>query len=297
MPASTVVGSLTFTNLGPLTTTFTAPAACYTPTSIGLAPTRQPGAVYYESTCASQGYKAGTCLPAGSIMDDNFAQTTATYEQYFSPGVVCPDTWTTVGVAARQGEGTAISATGLFAPTEFITRPPPQNPGWNVAMQNLAISETVVACCPSGYTAPVFGGRCYSNMPQSLYTATTGCIYLGNSPPVSVTFVYNGTTATGIGAAPGGGYTTQIEPLDEDSLESFTGITVMPMVTMYHRAEDLQGVPSSSPSTTTASTTPSPQSTNVGAKLNIMGGDGTMGAPLTVWAGVAMLGAILFGAA
>lgn len=135
-------------------------------------------------------------------------------------------------------------------------------------------------------------------MPRSLYTATTGCIYLGLSPPVTTTFVYYGTTATGIAAAAGGGYTTQIVPLDEDRLESLTGITVMPMVTMYHRAEDLQGAPSPSPTTTsTTTTTTTPQSTNAGAKLDIMGGDGTMGALLTVWAGVAMLGAILFGAA
>ncbi|KAH7038217.1 uncharacterized protein B0I36DRAFT_359807 [Microdochium trichocladiopsis] len=278
MPASAVLSQYTFANLGPMTTTYTAPAACYTPTQVGLAPDYLPEAVAYVSTCAER-FSASDCVQAGSVFDEDWAESTRRFIHYYSPGLVCPDRWTTAGVASK-GNGTAIDSTGVFAPTGFGTHAPVYNPAWNIAMENLADGETAILCCPSGYTAGVGGGGCYTNLPVSMYTATTGCQNLANPDAVStVTFIFNGTTATGRDIGPGSA-TTTVSTFQSGDLDEMTGISMLPMVTMYHRTVDVP-----------------PKETNAAGKFGVKGGDGTIGTLVTVWASVALMGAILFGAA
>lgn len=107
---------------------------------------------------------------------------------YYSPGLHCPDQYTTAGIAVKDGSGSVVTSSGLFAPTaegsETIgpgpqthtvtqkvifgdtstsyattayttTFVPGYNPDWNVFMQALAPSETAVVCCPRYDSLPI----------------------------------------------------------------------------------------------------------------------------------------------
>ncbi|EEY17884.1 predicted protein [Verticillium alfalfae VaMs.102] len=129
MPSS-VVNLLTLINVGPLTTTFTAPESCAT-SDFGLkgaAPSGLPAwpwAVVGE--CRNEtGPRDNECLPLGEKRDELWtslssaaAEPTPTAEArlpifYNSPGYHCPSGWETAGVAAALN-GSA-SVTGAFAP-------------------------------------------------------------------------------------------------------------------------------------------------------------------------------------
>ncbi|KAM0281584.1 hypothetical protein ACHAQH_003453 [Verticillium albo-atrum] len=88
---------------------------------------------------------------------------------YFSPGLHCPDGFTTAGVAEMSAGG-ELSLTGIFSQTAFdvfdtFPEPtPPVLPPVNVVASALDEGETAVVCCKSGFTADPLNG-CYSNYP------------------------------------------------------------------------------------------------------------------------------------
>ncbi|KXJ94789.1 hypothetical protein Micbo1qcDRAFT_202601 [Microdochium bolleyi] len=325
MPVSTVLSQATFTNLGPLTTTYTAPASCYTPTNVYLGWKLQPQFLAWGQDCAALPYPpASDCIPEGSVWDaDLGSETTTNHFFYHSPGIVCPKSWTTAGVAFRIGEG-ALNTTGVFNPTPTSIPPgvdyspgsPIINPLWNIGLENLDADETMVACCPSGYTASPYGGRCYSTRPTSVYTASTGCRWTNNAGlDVQVTFPFNGTTATGFAPATLMNTSTIITTFSESELTSFTGIAMLPMVTMFYRASDVpadassattsaapsgtvfdvSSEPSSDEPSETTTEAPPPPPVNKASSFKLTGGDGTAGIMVTVWAAAALMGAVLFG--
>jgi hypothetical protein len=152
MPTSSVLSEFTFTNLGPLTTTWTAPASCATSTDvvrIGL--TRLPGEAFYDASCQVREY---SCVPTGESADPalatNLDPTNLFQEAYFSPGLYCPSGWTTAGLASRNGTA-SVTWSGLFSPTAAIPTTvdgPIFNNPENVLMQLLDPSETAMICCP-----------------------------------------------------------------------------------------------------------------------------------------------------
>ncbi|KAH8646094.1 hypothetical protein BX600DRAFT_477139 [Xylariales sp. PMI_506] len=215
MPSVTSLSEWTFTNVGPLTTTWTAPQSCVTQPAVYLAPKAFPDEALYGSVCQDTS-TFGACYPGGATQIDAIASADENvliggHIPYYSPGLYCPDKYSTVGIAIKDGNGTLISSSGLYAPTTEGTMtigPGPQtytetetawsvqnftsthttvftttatstfapdsNPYWNVFMEALAPSETAVVCCPSGYSAN-FWGACYSNVPRTSYTASTAC--------------------------------------------------------------------------------------------------------------------------
>lgn len=170
MPRTTEYFGATVTNLGPLTTTYSAPSSCatgfrawgvarnvsYTGGMIGQYQ-GQAG-----SLCEQQ--SISDCIPSGTKMDELMASAAATttndYLPYYSPGLNCPAGWETVGVAT--GSGRPTSGAGLYetpkgAKGVFTEDPWPYPPSRTqpvplpLVKQYMAIledTETIVLCCP-----------------------------------------------------------------------------------------------------------------------------------------------------
>jgi len=159
MPSATSVPQFSLTNLGPLTTTFTADAACATSggTQIGL---QSPaGAALFPTECTVS--TLGPCFPSGSKVDARassiFSQVGNFAIHYFSPGIVCPSGWSTAGVVVKSADG-SVSTSGIFeAPAALKASKPAEelglnrlfNPVVNVFTAAIDPGETGVVCCPT----------------------------------------------------------------------------------------------------------------------------------------------------
>jgi hypothetical protein len=103
----------------------------------------------------------------------------------------------------------------------------------------------------SGYSVN-FGGGCYSNVPRSLYRASTECesYYEATSldalTQVNVTFVYAGATVTGVQAIQTASITA-MPTITTDSFASetyvndYTGVVFAPVATLVHKGSDSAG--------------------------------------------------------
>ena len=69
MPTSSF-SSFSLSNLGPLTTTFTAPSSCATQSNVMLAYTELPFAPYWASSCPNMYGTSGDCHPSGTVYDE-----------------------------------------------------------------------------------------------------------------------------------------------------------------------------------------------------------------------------------
>lgn len=152
MPSITTLSDLGLVNLGPLTTTFTAPQTCATPDQVVLRSDDFSAKVpYYWSECAVGDERwRSTCYPSGTELAKLYTSNDHSGYPYYSPGLVCPESWVTVGVAARDDEG-RISSSGILRP--FTTPRPSEsrvyyNPVPNIFMQALDPGETLALCCP-----------------------------------------------------------------------------------------------------------------------------------------------------
>ena len=157
MPSISIISELTYSNWGPLTTTFTpAPGCTDKPQNVILGASSNPGTEVMSVSCQSPDL-AG-CLPTGShtttpaptstggINPTDFYQAS-----YFSPGIHCPAGWDTVGVASRKGNA-SVTSDGAFRYSTSLPKTiyGAQNIGpANGLLQILDPSETAVLCCPS----------------------------------------------------------------------------------------------------------------------------------------------------
>jgi len=119
LPSTTV----TWTNLGPLTTTFTAPSQCDPFPTPNLWASLQVGSDRFVTSLPC-GYLASTpditsltCSPSGSAYSSLWASGNLSeyysYQTYMSPGLVCPSGWTTgqaVTLDAANATATSIDA-------------------------------------------------------------------------------------------------------------------------------------------------------------------------------------------
>jgi hypothetical protein len=171
MPTTSLSG-WAFHNYGPLTTTFTAPPACFTE-----ARNVQLGSyVEYENssmsltilagTCGTASTKASTeyCFPSEAKTDwvyatfDTRNPAGVTTIDYFSPGIICPSGYATVGLTTKASGGSVTSSGAAFVPTSSVfTSGSPlaffRNPRPNILLQALSEEETAVLCCPR-YVVP-----------------------------------------------------------------------------------------------------------------------------------------------
>lgn len=171
MPTTTLINDQALVNIGPLTTTFTAPSSCATVFSShqGLALSAFPfGPNQLMEDC---GRPAVTnCLPNGTFIDEDAlsiwpAETGSAYRPiyYYSPADICPSGWATVGYVVKDADGDATESWDFEpAVTEFYDRHFSQlgaiASGTPVLLGNnflhkvwadaLAPEETGIACCP-----------------------------------------------------------------------------------------------------------------------------------------------------
>ena len=139
------------TNIGPLTTAFTAAPTCLSGSDsnkdarieVVLAEDiRVPLGVI---NC-TQGPVPTECLPSGDVLSSLVEAKSSSVGQgqlpYFSPGIKCPDGWETVGRMMPSASG---SGNGVFTETVTAT-------GLNLAViydNILEAEETVAWCCPT----------------------------------------------------------------------------------------------------------------------------------------------------
>jgi hypothetical protein len=160
-------GDVVFHNVGPLTTTWSAPSACSTSgqwiyTGVGY-PNKDGLMGQILHSCSPNDSKAD-CYPNGDqILEINESLTEDDWRNYshnyiHSPGIHCPAAWETVGVASFK-DGT-FDGNGIFSSTSFVSREyfgvgegtmlptPTRNFVLNALTSVLAPTETAIACCP-----------------------------------------------------------------------------------------------------------------------------------------------------
>ncbi|KAH8175339.1 hypothetical protein LIA77_03757 [Sarocladium implicatum] len=171
MPSTEFFGGLV-TNLGPLTTTFTAAPSCATQ-DIVVEDTMLPG-LAWRSECEFPS-PASNCIPSASKYWDIY-QSFRTgdigvvgFAPYFSPASICPSGWTTVGAAGLSSGSATPSVSGVFTSPlrPFATL---LGDGEGAAfgyhawfLESLEDGETVIWCCPSGHKVDS-GGVCLSTI-------------------------------------------------------------------------------------------------------------------------------------
>lgn len=156
MPTTSTLSHWTFSNWGPLTTTFTAPTSCATVTSnVAIGESSLLPNLIYNVDCAPM--YDWSCAPTGTITSLPKPYTALELNpkagylaHYFSPGLYCPSGWATVGIASRDGDK-PVDSSGILSPTV----PVPTSVNWplpnlpeNAFLQLLEPSETAVWCCP-----------------------------------------------------------------------------------------------------------------------------------------------------
>ncbi|KAI1637436.1 hypothetical protein F4809DRAFT_661118 [Biscogniauxia mediterranea] len=186
MPSATEYMGYAVTNLGPLTTTFTAAPSCATAdNALYYANASAPAQNLGRPTCA-WGPWGDACYPSGARLDSLLAASTLPggFAHYYSPGVACPAGWTTAGAAASAGAGAssgALNASGVFTQDpwgEFREYGvvDAQLPLGEVYLGALDAAETLVFCCPSGYAGDIHGGCSSSLAPLTSYSFSDYCV-------------------------------------------------------------------------------------------------------------------------
>ncbi|KAL2871641.1 uncharacterized protein BJX67DRAFT_166961 [Aspergillus lucknowensis] len=198
MPSATPLG-VTLTNWGPLTATFTPPAACVSSAEfVNLAPTKAPEFPEWSNNCD---WDLEKCLPpkedARGSQDDESNYVLG----YYSPASICPSGWETVGVASRGEEADSTpTVKGVFTHTETEQEESTATPfqAHNALPLALKPGETVIACCPSSMTPAPYGG-CTSELPSYPSSLTTACARIlpaGNMETITSTISADGATVT-----------------------------------------------------------------------------------------------------
>ncbi|KAH7198929.1 uncharacterized protein B0J16DRAFT_315218 [Fusarium flagelliforme] len=196
MVTSTEFFGYEFYNLGPLTSTFTAPASCATVNTEQVHFVNKSAPyLYHTGQVNCDHWTQGGCRPSGVDIDSIISDIRLTTTDpglslfYHSPGIACPDSWDTVGVMAKS-DGT-LSVSGFMTNTikdfdKYSTYYPTSQSDqprfmeftelWNGILKP---SDTVVFCGPtSGYDIDA-AGRCISTIGSfSDYDYKTWC-YVG----------------------------------------------------------------------------------------------------------------------
>ncbi|KAM0335083.1 hypothetical protein ACHAQA_000117 [Verticillium albo-atrum] len=216
MPSLTSLSQYSLINVGPLTTTWTAPASCTAGPSVKyIAPVSPSDFGLWGSNCSTDLNNFVNCIPQAeeikSLWEIKDASPPVAPNPlvYHSPGTICPSGWTTVGVATKSSNGD-IDASGHFTQAKAafqgtgtriaVGQAIQTNPRANILLEALTPGESIVLCCPSGYETSIYG-LCYRNFPLSEFPGTTGCQNMLGSKPrgrlITVTFTYDGELVTG----------------------------------------------------------------------------------------------------
>jgi hypothetical protein len=164
-PISVSDGLWTFTNYGPLTTTFTPVPSCTGPDARRLGNFNNGQVIInYAVQCTNNIGTDDNCWPAPTTTQSPFpTPPNGRYWEgiggYYSPGLYCPKGWETVGVAARDA-GSSLSSSGALSTTTvvetfsrsgtetgFFTEPTGDNAG-SMLKGVLEPKQTMAVCCP-----------------------------------------------------------------------------------------------------------------------------------------------------
>ncbi|KAJ5824639.1 hypothetical protein N7447_006979 [Penicillium robsamsonii] len=287
MPTASTLSGYTFSNWGPLTTTFTAPTSCATVTrNVGAGQSASFPLYYFGEECSS--VYDWSCAPTGTItsLPPRYTSPDLTPQSemqgsYFSPGLYCPSGWATVGLASRDGDKPVTSSGAVSpigpVPTHFTF--PFRNNRANVFMQMLEPNETAVWCCPSSMTANTLVG-CYSTLPD--YEISTVCSMVmprNNVVTESATVLLDGTMVSGPMVSITGTHLISTTRYNVTDSYELVGLTVAPFVTIVHQSGDLPA------SMTVHQSSDLPTSTSTAAvKTNgVSSNKGRFGGVLLVW--------------
>ncbi|TDZ74986.1 hypothetical protein CTRI78_v000227 [Colletotrichum trifolii] len=285
MPSSTL-SQLQFHNAGPLTTTWTAPTSCATMTSpvgLGWYPYRDTGVLYLSENCDVNQTNYNDCAPSAAAIEEDWrgkfgdpARRKMVY--YHSPGLACPASWTTVGVAARD-DVSSYSLSGIFASPTVTEKDwrtdlaPTFEPINNQFVSALEPRETLVVCCPDGYKPISAGGGCFSEVPRELYTATTGCQFIDREDApytvVTVTYTYYGKPVTGLFQSLTGTadhWDSRVETIEPSQSSEYFGLIQTPAVSLVRKAEDFENTSTAQSASATPSVSPTSSVTTGGSR-------------------------------
>ncbi|KAI5918984.1 hypothetical protein F4810DRAFT_530600 [Camillea tinctor] len=261
MPTATSYFGYALTNLGPLTTTFSAAPSCATAANVLYYVNASNTAEFYGRPSCSPGPWADACYPSGAALDAlesaYWAAPTRAFAHYYSPGVACPAGWTTAGVGSHVASAPgALTGDGVFTrdPWSLLRQYRDSNatidaflPLVDVYLDVLDPAETLVFCCPSGYNAGVYG-RCASSVaPLTSYSTSDICFvdypdvdYVTVSTTVDELLTVNIVTATA--TATGDALTTSVYSFTNWYHGEATEVAVaslVPAVALVHQASDL----------------------------------------------------------
>ncbi|CAG7565167.1 unnamed protein product [Fusarium equiseti] len=313
MPTATEFFGLTITNFGPLTTTYTPPPSCTAGTTDHLlyAYSNATTILHGSPTCDRD--PIGDCVPGGSSHDALTSKIIGAWNlgflNYHSPGVHCPKGWTTAAVL-ENGDGAASEVkTGVFTEVETQFDAPSYTDYPSVLGPNeiwprlLEPSETLVYCCPSGWSPNVWGDCVTSieTLDPAKYTGICVRDYNDTFPDWEAVHTVEGepvsNTAGVASAVPfTGTWTEELEKLT-DFLEgdSYTSTLVvvktLPAVALVHHLSDLEA---------TAFSTADVKETETGGsdgedKPEEVGENGSAASNLSKVAGLAPVVAVLVG--
>ncbi|KAG8670818.1 hypothetical protein FPOAC2_04121 [Fusarium poae] len=201
MPTATEFFGITAHNLGPLTTTYTAPSSCATNLNYHVfVNATSPHDLLAVPSCSWPKY--GDCVPSAKEWELTDQQTTTFYQGtsvFFSPGIACPAGWNTVGLLAHTESG-KFSASGVLATPapklEYEEGLPELVYPTDYWKNMLDESETFAYCCPSGYGGNVYG-ECSSLLgPVSSYTYSEICQRYGRGGQLTIISSVDGLTYT-----------------------------------------------------------------------------------------------------
>ncbi|KAI6777121.1 hypothetical protein HG530_001066 [Fusarium avenaceum] len=194
MPTATQYFGVAITNLGPLTTTYTAPSSCLTATTDHIQYAISGSLEYVIGSPKCTADSLGKCIPSGSVLDSMVAemfgrQSGQGFQHYYSPGVYCPHGWTTAAVLAHGQKTDSVERSGFFTATARGNWSMPQGMRPDDEWLNiLEPSETLAYCCPSGWTG-VVGGNCKTSIEPFESSEFTNACY-EDSPENDVVTVY-----------------------------------------------------------------------------------------------------------
>ncbi|GKT44336.1 uncharacterized protein ColSpa_04517 [Colletotrichum spaethianum] len=306
------------TNLGPLTTVFTAPSACatrspdlYLAFESAFTDRVQP---FFPKRCEYN--PLSNCFPSGSALDASYTSASSLgfpggqAIAYFSPASICPEAYTTAGVAAKNSNG-EVSSAGVFSPpvVEVPIGSQPEgrgplagiigsNPILNVLTEALDNGEIAVICCPRDYIVGYQGG-CFSEVPESVYGEKEMCqrqVGREHYTWANATITYNDTVVTGSVfsyTATSNAVSTQITTFTDDDSGPFQLVASRPAVTLIFNTVEatVTGAGGSDGGSGTAAPTETSPSAAYGWGMTSSGRG--VGLLTTVWALAAFAGAAL----
>lgn len=116
---------------------------------------------YYGTVCGQPDPSLSGCVPSGHVIDDTWNSKTSAMSDkpftqggidYYSPGIVCPSGYETVGIASKLSGGNVSSSGAAFDPPAMPTvsgiAVDLYDPAPNVLLEAMFERETAILCCP-----------------------------------------------------------------------------------------------------------------------------------------------------